>query len=364
VPWSFLLTDHAGVNLAELTTAAGRRLTFRRNTYAEATCTIAHEDDAAARLLDALANAGIPALKAYRDGVLRFNGQLAPFTEEAEEASALHLVFRSPFARLLGDGSGTGRFTAAAVAFTATDAGLIAKSLIDTTNTDSPTGIATTAGGITASKTRDRTYQHANVGKAIIDLSAVLDGYDFYETFVDEGATRAYFNAVPRQGVDQPSARFEYGADTLGNVRSVQRATQPPVNVVTVIGGNGLIAQKSDATSILKYGRWPAQASYTDVIEQATLDDKALALLRPDPIKTVTFAPEPALAPSPWDDFWLGDTIRLYVRREAFTEDVQVRVNGITVAIDDSGLEVFEVQDPQAPGEEAALRASLAVEVV
>jgi hypothetical protein len=63
---------------------------------------------------DALSN-GIPTLRAYRDGVLRFHGELAPFTETLEETAQLSLLFRGPFARLIGYGQSRGLFTAASV---------------------------------------------------------------------------------------------------------------------------------------------------------------------------------------------------------------------------------------------------------
>jgi hypothetical protein len=94
--WNFLLTDNAGVNLAELSTGAGRTLTFARNATPEAHVTISHDDVAAAMLFTALRN-GIPKLRAYRDGVLRFHGDLAPFDEQLEEGAQLNLVFRGPF---------------------------------------------------------------------------------------------------------------------------------------------------------------------------------------------------------------------------------------------------------------------------
>lgn len=346
--WTWQLCDAGGAALAELTTATDRSLRFRRNYYGEGAFTITHEDDAAQLLLDSLHNAGVPTLRCYRRGasdaagVLRFNGYLAALAESAEEAASLTAVFRGPFGRLLGDGPDRGRFTAASASFTTTDAGQIAKSLIDAANADGATGLATT-GTIAATKLRDRLYQYANAGEAIVNLTAVLDGFDFEEIYIAQGATLATFNVYASQGSDRPAARFEYGPGTLRNVRAVERATQPPVNVARVLGANGLAGVRSDAASIAKYGRWDLQQAATDVIEQATLDDKAQALLRPNPVKTITFVPDLAISPLPWDDFWIGDTIRFYARRGALQEDLTARVNGVTIAIDDNGFEAAQV---------------------
>src|ERR1017187_9363609 len=251
--WDFMLCDAQGNNLAELSTASGRTITFTRNSYTEVQFTISHEDDAATQLLQALANTGVPKLKCYRRGVnvvsslpapLRFRGYLAGLQEQSDENSTLTATFRSPFSVLMGDASTTGRFLQSQfpTIFNATDAGAIAKSLIDTANADSPTGLATDPSLIVATKLRDRTYPVGqSIGSAVTDLTAVLDGFDFYEAFVDgAGTTDATFNVVPSLGSVNPNARFEYGAQTLANVWSVTRTTTPPQNCIFVTGGNGL----------------------------------------------------------------------------------------------------------------------------
>jgi hypothetical protein len=346
--WSFLLADQSGNPVAELATGAGRSLTFTRNAYPEATVTLSHDDDAASKFFDALST-GIPTLRAYRDGVLRFHGELAPFTETLEEAATITLLFRGPFARLIGYGQSRGLFTAASRIFTATDAGQIAKTLIDEAT---GSGVATT-GTIEASKTRTRTYQYANVGEAVTNLTRVLDGFDFEVTPIEYASGKiGQLNVYASQGSDRSTTvLFQHGPGTLANVREVTRQTEPPINGSRVLGTNGRSAFKFDLASIAKYGYWIVQETQSDVAEQATLDDKAQALLRPDPVKVVAFTPDPALAPLPWDDYWLGDTVSFYGRRGAFTEDVTARINKITVAIDDEGNEAAQVEQPGTDGD-------------
>lgn len=494
--WTFVLADATGSALAELSTASGRQLTGKRNSYWETQFTISHEDDAAALLLNALANTGVPRLFGYRRGAndplsaaapLRFRGPLTALDEVSEETSLLTATFRSPFSVLAGDGDKTGRFLTTAQTYTATDAGLIGKNLIDIANADSPSGLATDPSLIVATKSRDRTYPVAqNVGTAVSDLTAVLDGCDFFESFVQAGVTAqplavgapgnltaalvlggpawtgstgfyhymvtantaggetapsneaalnyvalgpqirlvwnpiagaisynvyrslvsggeaaspsllasavgattyidtgsatvsgavpalvsaawypdAYFNVVASQGSVNPSARFEYGPQTLANVQSLERTTVPPTNCILVTGGNGLSSVYSDAGSVAKYGKWWGHADFSDVTEQATLDDKAKALCRPNPVKTVSFVPELALSPQPFDDWTLGDTVPFYASRGALQENAQLRINGFTVPIDENGFETVEVDDPTTPEEDAVTRASLIAEVV
>lgn len=367
--WGFVLADAGGAALAELSTASGRSIMFRRNRYAEAGCTLSHEDDAAGLLLGALSNTGLPRLRAFRKAVgasvavERFNGVLVPFGEQAEETATLSPVFRSPLSVLNGDGSGRGRFVTAAggLSYTATDAGAIGANLLATANAQGATGLV--IGTVEATKLRDRTYPvGTNLGTALENLTSVLDGFDLEEVATSAGAT---LNIRAALGVTRSSARFEYGAGTLANCRGMSRTTEPPANTVFVVGANGLTSTYSDAASVAKYGAWYLKAEFLDVSEQATLDDKARALVRPFPVKTLSFVPELALdsCPKPFDDFGLGDTVPFFARRDALVEDSLVRVNGFTIVVDDNGFESVTVDDPSTPGEDAVLRASLTVEV-
>lgn len=355
----WVIATSAGQALAELTTATGRQLTFRRNGVPEATFALSHEDEDAKLLLDALAAGGVPLLKVFRNGILRFHGYLAPFTEEAQEQSILTATFRGPFGRLLGDGGNRGRFTAAVKEFSQIDAGQIAWTLINETPS-----VGIRKGTIEATKLRDRRYESGNVGELIVNLTNVLDGFDFEVVPTDAGRDIGRFDVFARQGQERMDAPFEYGATTLANVRRFERATQPPINVARVIGADGLVGEKRNQTSIDKYGEWWVQFAASDVSEQPTLDDKAQALLRPNPIKVLNFTPDPALAPLPWDDYWLGDTVPVRARQGSLSEDSAARVNEITVVVDDNGNEAVEIPDPLSPGEEATLRAGLSVEVV
>lgn len=363
--WTFLLCNAAGSTLAELTTASGKTVVYKRNSYAEARLTISHEDVAATLLWDALRTTGIPRLKAYRRSfglaaVKVFDGWLAPFQESAEEAATMALVFRSPFWRLYGDGSASGRFLSAALSYTAIDAGQIAKGLIDAT---AYTGLATT-GTIAATVARDRSYAiGANIGQSVANLTNINGGFDFIERYADSGM--AVFDVVATAGTDKSATvRFQYGRDTMANVRQMDRIVTSPVNVAQVTGGVNLVSTQVHAASRTKYGDWPTLRSYPDIIEQATLDARATALLRPEPVRLIRFSPEPALAPRPLEAFDLGDTVSFLARRSALTESVSVRVNGFTIVVDEQGREVYEIEDPAAPDEDATMQASMSVEAI
>lgn len=359
--WTWVLAKPDGSTLAELHNASGKRINYKRNGVPEARCILSHEDDAAQRLWDTLTLTGIPRLYAYRDKVLRFAGYLAPFSESLEEDTQLELVFRGPFGRLQGDGDGSGRFTAEIVDLFA-DAGEIAWSLINSANTDGETGIK--RGNVEATKQRERTYEFANVGDAIVDLTDLFDGFDFEVLPINEGAKIGEFHVYARQGGAKEKAVFQYGPDTIANTRNVQRNVRPPVNAVRLLGREGDVAEVTHAGSIATYGKWWRQESATDVEDFDVLLDKARGLLRPNPIRTIEFTPELSLSPRPIDDFWLGDTVSFYGARGAFTESVKVRVNEIGIVIDEDGNESAEMSDPIDPDEERTMRSLLAVEVI
>jgi hypothetical protein len=382
--WDFLLCNGHGEPLAELTTAAGKQIKYSRNRFSEAQFVLSHQDAATKLLLEAMKEGPMPTMRAYRksagqvNGVLRFNGYLSPFTEELGETSLLTAMFRSPFGRLYGDGSsGTGRYTGASIIAEEKNADSIAVSLIllyGGTGGAIPLGTAdpifnelkyeeTSYAGLsigTNAVTVPRTieYKHNNVGQAIINLSECLEGFDFDETFV-EGVgpepTLAAFNTYKSQGESKPSAMFQYGPGTLSNVAGVERTTGSPINVVQLQGGQGLTAVAEEPLSIAKYGKWYFNETMTDANNLAVLESRAKALLREGPLKTLSITPDFAVpnCPLPWDDFWLGDTVSFYGNSGGFQENLNPRVNELTIVIDENGYETSAIPDPFSATQES-----------
>lgn len=372
--WEFLLCQN-GNPIAELTTASGKQLKYSRNQFTEAQLVISHLDAAATPLMEAIEGGPLPTLKAYRrsegalEATLRFNGHFAPSTETLEETKLITAMFRSPFGRLHGDGtSGMGRYTGASIQAEEKEQGQIAKSLIllygggGTIGAEDPTfgvkyaetsfaglGIGSIA---TDGVVRSITYPHANVGQAIVNLSACLNGFDFDETFVDEGETLAKFNTYTGAGSSRPSARFEYGRGTLANVSHVSRSTRAPANVVRLIGSRGLWTQVEDAGSIAQYGKWYYVEQATDCTSMSVLKSRAEAILARSkvPIRTYSITPELGLpnCPDLFDDFFLADTVPFFAREGAFNVNTETRIDELTVVIDDNGFEATSIPDPHA----------------
>lgn len=378
-----MVCDGFGTALGEVTNSAtGKQLTYKRNYYAETQFSLSHQDPVAVPLMAAVANGPMPTLKCYRQSIgssqytLRFNGTMAPFTEALSETAMINAVFRSPFGRLYGDGSsGSGRFTNGpndgVGAITALSNGTvtldaIAQSLIllyggagVVGNTDAVFGInyaetsfaglgignINTAGALI--NPSSVIYAFSNVGQAIQYLSEMLGGFDFDETFVDQGTTQALFNTYASQGSARV-ASFQYGPGTGANVAQITRATSPPANVIQLIGGNGFVSVQEDTVSSAKWGRWYQSIQATDATTQAQLDARAKGLVVSSPVRTFTIQPDYSVpgCPRPWDDFWLGDTVGFYGRRGAFSENLQTRINEIDVVVDDNGFETAAIPDP------------------
>jgi hypothetical protein len=382
--WDFLLCSGNGEPLAELTTASGKQIKYSRNRFAEAQFVLSHQDAAAQALMEAIATGPMPTLRAYRkspgqlNGTLRFNGYLSPFTEQLDEQQLITAIFRSPFGRLYGNGSsGTGRYMGASNIAEEKNTDNIAASLIllyggkadgkigeaDPTFNELKYEETSYAGlGIgTIATTVPRTIAfrpYKNVGQAIINLSECLDGFDFDETYVEETGTEptlALFNTYAKQGEVRPSALFQYGPTTLSNVSGVQRTTGSPINIVTLKAEHSLVATAEEPLSVAKYGQWMYYEVAADADNLEILESRAKALLREGPVKTLSITPDFAVpnCPLPFDDFWLGDTVPFYGNAGAFQENLQVRVNEMTIVIDENGNETSAIPDPYSPTQES-----------
>jgi hypothetical protein len=332
--FTFAIVDQLGGNLADL--RAPVTMTFTRNVPPLLQPILDLEEDAAATLVTALAS-GMPRLKAYRGGVLIANAPWAPMVETVPDGEPklcqLAGAFRGPAAIL------EQRFVSEAVSFPATDAGTIAWSLITTSHVeDLPTGLR--LGTILPSLTSDQEYAvNKKISEAIDDLTQLDGGPDIDVTPVDEGSICGAFNVYAQQGNDVTStAIFECGPNTLGNVSGLTRQTTYPVNRVRVIGADGVFGEATNDISRAKYGTFmPDPVQALDISDQATLNARAEALIRPDPVRVISFTPDPALAPQPWDAYWLGDTTTFNANYGSVRESLTPRVNTIVVAIDIEG---------------------------
>lgn len=339
--WEFILASQAGIDDVGLEDCEDLTITYERSKRSPIlTGTLPMEGDAMVALAGHLGN-GLPILSGWRNGVLRFRGIWMPMQEEAGEDIGTGSIQFAPYASLQS------RFTD--TDFTSTDAGHIFSGLITETNAVSSTGIR--LGTIANTVNRDRTYVDQNILEAGENLAALADGFDFEFVAVNEGAIVAKLDVFSSQGSNVSSnVVFEYGDGTIGNVASVSRQTLHPINKAVVIGEpqDGADPPRgiaTDSASIAKYGMFEKRIQATDgTIEQATLDQSAASLLRPGLIRVVGFQPAHDSF-SPWDDFWLGDTVGLAVRHGSMDFSLTPRINKVVMFPfgGSEGREKFEI---------------------
>lgn len=335
--WTLALCDERGNELVELRDAWARRYSAARNRAAEYRLRVDVEDDAARAVTTVLPN-GLPRLKAWRGGVLRFYGWWAPSRISATpEEGSYALEFRDPFARYW-------ERLMEAQTFTATDAGLIASTLVsDREATDAGVGVVRYGleiGTVEPTVNRDRTYERGKVyGEAIQQLTEVDGGFDFTVTPRDDlGAdVLGVLDIHASQGDDRTGlVFFEHGPGTLDNVASVEVQLGYPLNYVEARGEEGAYGGAGDVESAERFGYFTKSLAASDgTVVQATLDGMAAAAVRPEPVSVVSFSPDVDSAPQPWADYWIGDTVTFCADRGALQVDAAPRVNGVEIALED-----------------------------
>jgi hypothetical protein len=337
--WTLLLDDHTATEVAELAVIPTMRWEIGRAT--SVTFSLDQDTEAAGELAGALAN-GIPQLRAYRDGQLRARGHWYPQqdTADAEQATA-QCTFRGPFARL------ETRHLRAALTRTQIDQGQILLDALAATNAIAPTGLI--GGTLTPSKLRDRAYEPGKqIAELLVQMTEVIDGPEFIERPSDNNPeTLAMLDIAGTLGQDRSdTVRFELGPDTLANLLGFDREIMLPVNRATVTGQEGDATTPGPApqvsqaeASIAKWGLYEAVLALSDVTRESTLYERARALIRPDPARTVTLTPDPTQAPQPWDEWWLGDTIGYLVDEGALVDAGTARPVALEIVLDESGNE-------------------------
>jgi len=317
--YQIIIKDRAGNALGQLTNY--RKVTFgkRLNNYGSASFDIMVNDSKAPLFIDPRINT----IEIWReigfDKVLVWSGEQALSNGQlnASKNNWAEIFCFDWFEQLRH------RYTGAERIFADIDAGTMARTMIDETNTDDATGI--TIGTISPTKNRDRTYSNQNIMEAIINLANIASGFDF------EVTNNKVFNVSSIIGTDKTnSVRLEYGHN-IKNVNIVQDFTTP-INRAIVLG------EPTDATTLQRididdaglqatYGLREGRLQEMDVSEVATLTDKGTAAINKygTPLTKVDFDLVSNITPT-ITDFGIGDGIRLIVKDGMYNIDSEFRV--------------------------------------
>lgn len=164
------------------------------------------------------------------------------------------------------------RFTSIEQNYSGVDAGAIAWDLINQSQLLPNGDLGFTQGTIQVSKTRDRSYSDKNILDAILQLSEVIDGFDFEVTW--DKKFNVYY---PKIGTKRTDIQFTYP----GNISDLSVVSDGTIvaNHITARGsgtGTGALrAVAEDITSEQSYYRLEDIEDYNDVSEIDTLQEHA-----------------------------------------------------------------------------------------
>jgi hypothetical protein len=343
--WSFVLASSAGVTIDVLDGSYKQvQLETVRSDVSRAIVQLDVDDERALTLITQVAGA-TPRLYAYRDGVLKFAGFLTSVEQTADNEAQLTATFEDGLALLRY------RISRADVEYyTQNSASIIGStsavgafpSLLTQANENTASGLV--AGTITATTV---TLDSLLISREVIldrvlEISKMTGGPDLRVNPQAQGSALATLDVGPLYTSTTPTNYFGYGPGTAVNVLSVSQQITPPQTRVLVIG-NEVESWSSVTADITNaetgVGRWEAVEQRSDLQSTTDCQNTADALVRTGWTQTISFTPDPAIAPVPLQDYNLGDPVRLTVFRGSIAADATVRVNKISVTIDNSGVE-------------------------
>jgi hypothetical protein len=297
-------------------------------------------------------------IKVYRKGSLLFVGPIITAEENAERETRSIAVTAADAGWYLGKRV-VGKSTSGTLWTTATARHTIAKSLVDTANTEFETGIDTSFYTWTSgSAITYKAGPYALCLPIIQELGAALDGYDWFvyprENWVNGAVANQKIGSMNVQtliGSAKPNVVFEYGTNTRSNVLSYTKTTtrDTQANTVYHVGTDG--SAKVGFLSVL--GGWPLMddvisGEFTDPTYRQKLVDEHVAVRgMPRTLMKMTPHIDPGVTgrvPEPFIDYDIGDTITFRAVAENIVRfSGTLRVYGIRSSIDPSGFERVEL---------------------
>jgi len=343
--WNFVLASSGGVTIDILDGSYKQvQLEYQRSDISRAIVQLDVDDDRALTLITQVAGA-TPRLYCYRDGVLKFAGFLTSIEQTADNEAQLTATFEDGLALLRyrisqADVEYYSENSASIIGSTGTVGSF--PSLLSQANASTTTGL--TAGTITATTV---TLDSLLISREVIldrvlEISKMTGGPDLRVNPQAQGSTLATLDVGPLYTSTTPTISFGYGPGTAVNVLSVAQQITPPQTRVLVVGSD--VESWSTVTTDITnaeagVGRWEATEQRADLQSTTDCQNTADALVRTGWTQTISFIPDPAIAPSPLQDYNIGDPVRLTAFRGSIAADATVRVNKISLTIDNSGVE-------------------------
>lgn len=349
--WGFTFENSLGVVLGYVESLSGMTLTMPLNGPAVLSGNLLHSSRDMELVYSTIASEAL-FIRAAKDGVTRFWGALNDCSVSLAEDGTAQVTF-TDLAGLhasvanysIGGGRITPFYKRNSPTWTATIDSLLSKGdpLVRLTRYGSPTG------RIPTNETRANATGHlklkGNVWKAqsstVLDSLQELSGYATgIEWYVTPDNSLKVGNTL---GSDKSmSVWFQYGSLGLGNVMTVSKQFQPPVNSLFWADTKGVLHRSTtgySASSITAFSEYSSTFNYMSRRNQSD-DDRAAAHLRTKWRQVTSLVADPARAPQPWTDYFLGDTVSVRVQRDSLNSTKNLRVNEILITCNELGVEV------------------------
>lgn len=363
--WRFVLCERSGVEIAHLTSIAqDKAFTYRMLLPVKLSLALPADSDVGLEHSDGypMLDSGRRVVKAYRQPnaggafQLKFAGPVWTVMDVGDENTAKTMVeVYDPLIQLnrrfaLDNTANTYSQRTRIVEFTDTDGIQIVKSLVDRTNTLSPSMLTTAGATVETSSLRTVKYERRTVYSAMYELASAFNGFDYKITPLDaEDGVHGRLNLLARLGATRPEALFGWQL-APHNVKRVERKMdmERVANTILALGatntGGGAIEKEvSDTPSFNDFGRYEDVDVFGDTQIQSFLDALAQDEInfRSARRELVQFVPQPGTRPEPFVDFDIGDTVPINIgeRLRGGTLGFQ-RVYGFDLAIDSEGREM------------------------
>jgi hypothetical protein len=286
---------------------------------------------------------GVTRLLIYRATKLIWAGVIWEITEDAQDDEGTVNVQCTEIFHILSEK----RYTSNT--YTSTDAGQIAWGLIDTTQGLTGGNLGITQGTIEATQNRDRQYFDEKIGEKIIQLTEVINGFDFEITPSVKVNTLGVFNVYAKRGSTLNTFRLEYGEGLKNNIQSWSRKrTLSDMFNSVIVEGDGLgdaklTSTETDTVLITAIGLLEGRIQEKSVNQQTTLDTRAEEFIRiskaEQPLYDITVN-------NAYDDFGkydVGDIVPVRIKYGYIDMNATMRIYGIDVRISDAGEEVIKL---------------------
>lgn len=342
--WQFVLADRQLKNKGFLTPhPESLRYTRRESAYNEIAVEVKNRRD-----LNMLEHAVYRrVLRAWRNGINRFNGE---FVEVRETADAWELVAKDPYFNM------DYREVRHNITIPADDAGLIAWELIRLQNTYADSHLRHGT-GVFSKHLKERKFVMGDRVSEKIEYLTKLEGSFYFTINAINQPPNGWANFVTHfpKGDRADGVSFEYGKGTLGNCYDYARENIPLINRANVVGKNPLMvvsAQVGDKY-IEKFGLWEMSRGQVLTDDIDVLADIAADGVRTAPEYRVTMMASPD-APQLFTDFDVGKSVHFLIKHDNGRKfSGWRRVVEATVVLDPhSGAEELESLDLIDPDEE------------